>query len=71
VQVQDLSQLGGGQPLVDFSLSPLSGRNGNQLELKITSRVASQYGADAFLVISTLGNYSNLWVGAVGQTSGG
>jgi hypothetical protein len=67
VQVQDLNQLMGGRPSVDYSLSPLSGRNGNQLQLTVSPKAASQYGANAFLVTSTLGNYTNLWVGAVGQ----
>lgn len=68
VQVEDLSQLqGAATPNVDYTLSPVMGVNGNQLVLTIAPKKAGPYGFNIFLVTSTLGGFSNLWVGAVGN----
>jgi hypothetical protein len=64
VSVQDLNSFAGGQALVDFTLSPISGQNGNQLQMSIVPKTASRR-SDTFIVVSTRGNDQNLWVGAV------
>jgi hypothetical protein len=66
VQVEDYSQLAGGTALVDYALDPLSGQNGNQLQLTVTPKTASQSHRSAlFIVKSIKGNDANLWIGAV------
>jgi hypothetical protein len=66
VQVEDYSQLGGGPTLLDFTLNPPSGQNGNQLQLTVLPKTASASGRSAlFVVKSTRGNDANVWIGAV------
>jgi hypothetical protein len=50
-----------------LSLDRDSGQNGEKLHLTINPLHAGQYGIALFLVISTLGNQQNWWVGFVGQ----
>jgi hypothetical protein len=67
VSVRDLNQLETGMANVEYTLNPFSGVNGDQLELSITPKKNGQYGFNIFFVTTTLGNFSNLWVGTVGK----
>ncbi len=67
VQVTDLNQFQGGSANVIYTLNPTGGVNGNQLALTIAPQKAGQYGFNLYVVTSTLGSASNLWVGTVGK----
>ncbi|HEY4119875.1 MAG TPA: hypothetical protein VGM56_18540 [Byssovorax sp.] len=68
IQVFDAAQaLGGGQADLEFTLDRTSGNNGDRAMLTITSVAQSQFGADAFYVVSTAGDQDNVWIGLVGQ----
>lgn len=67
VQALDYAQLRGGSPNLSFSFDRTSGTNGDVLKLTITVLRASQFGAEPFVVVSTLGSATPLWVGVVGS----
>jgi len=52
---------------LSFSWDRTSGKNGEKLYLTIKVLKASQYGAEGFLIESTLGTQSSVWVGLVGN----
>ena len=68
IQVFDAAQaLMGGPANLQFTLDRTSGNNGDRVMLTITSISASQFGADAFYIVSTAGDQDNIWIGLVGQ----
>jgi hypothetical protein len=67
VDVIDLASFMGGGPSMTFSLDQTSGQNGQKLMLTINVLKATQYGADIFIVRSTLGSTTNWWLGLVGN----
>lgn len=57
-----------GPPSAKFSLDRTSGQNGDKLALTITAVSANKdYGATPFIVKSTQGSATNIWVGLVGN----
>jgi len=68
VQVKDLGALiQGGSATMTFSLDRTSGQNGEILHLTIDVLKKSQYGVGIFLVVSSLGQRQNWWIGLVGN----
>ena len=67
VEVKDFAQLMGGAATMAFSLDRDSGQNGEKLHLTIDVLTKNQYGVGIFLVISSLGQHQNWWVGLVGN----
>jgi hypothetical protein len=66
VNVIDGATLQGGGNTMTFSLDQTSGQNGQKLMLTINVLKATPYGADIFIVQSTLGTTTNWWLGLVG-----
>ncbi len=66
VQALDLNSLMGGPSSMSFSLDRTQGQNGEILHLTITVNSAPQFGAGIFVVISSIGNQTNGWLGLVG-----
>jgi hypothetical protein len=59
-------QMAQGQTL-SFSFDTTSGQNGDKLKLTISAEAAGMYGIEVFLITSTLGGATRLWLGAVGN----
>jgi hypothetical protein len=57
----------GQPPLLQFAFDRPSGTNGEKLYLTITVLAQDQYAAEPFVIISKLGDESNLWYGMVGN----
>jgi len=67
VEALDFGQLQGQQPELEFSFDRTTGVNGEKLHLSITVLQKSQFDAELFLLVSSLGNQQNFWVGIVGN----
>jgi hypothetical protein len=68
VSVQDLSEYTGATATTQVSLDKTSGSDGDVLHLTIkVLAVDRAIGGEGFVLSSTLGGRSTLWVGAVGQ----
>jgi hypothetical protein len=69
VQVYDYeSQYNGGQPNLELSLDKSEGKNGDVMKLTIkVIQVDPQTKGAAFVMTSTLGDRSSLWIGVVGS----
>jgi hypothetical protein len=67
VDIVDGATLMGGSPTMTFSLDQTSGQNGQMLMLTINVLKSTIYGADVFVVRSTLGTTTNWWLGLVGN----
>jgi len=67
VSATDAVQLQGGQPTMNMTWDRTTGVNGEKLHLTINVLSMSQYGADAFIINSTLGSRKNIWIGLVGN----
>lgn len=67
VKAYDYSALIGGQPRLSFNLDADKGLNGQTLHLEITVDSASKNNTELFLLISSIGDQQNWWVGVVGQ----
>ncbi len=66
VQALDLTSLMGGPASMSFALDRTQGQNGEKLHLTITVNSKPQFGAGIFVVIASLGNQTNGWLGLVG-----
>ncbi|MGH7329482.1 MAG: hypothetical protein ACREJX_14140, partial [Polyangiaceae bacterium] len=67
VTAEDSSALTGDTPELVMTWDRLTGVNGEKLHLTITVDHASQYGAEGFIIESTLGDRTNTWAGLVGN----
>jgi hypothetical protein len=66
VAALDFASLAEGQPTnLMFSWNKTSGVNGDKLQLSISAEAAGEIGASLFIITSTLGTQTNLWVGLV------
>ena len=59
------SLLSGTLPVLSFALDQKTGKNGDTRKLTITSTAAAPNGIAPFVVISTLGKQTSLWMGLV------
>jgi hypothetical protein len=69
VQAIDLTpelQMSQGQTL-SFTWDTTSGQNGDKLHMTVAVEAAGTYGIEVFLISSTLGSETRLWLGAVGN----
>jgi hypothetical protein len=67
VQALDSTAILGGSAQLTLSLNQSSGQNGDKLELTITPISQGQFGGEAFVLLSQLGNAQNFWFGFVGN----
>lgn len=67
VSAIDGAQLQGQAPQLSFSFDKKLGQNGDTIMMTITVNKASQFGAEAFVIESTLLGKVHLWVGLVGN----
>jgi hypothetical protein len=68
VSADDLSDVIGGGPYLDFSWDSTTGNNGTTLHLTITPLAASPYGGQPFEIVSqNADGTANFWLGYVGQ----
>jgi hypothetical protein len=68
VSADDLSDVIGGGPYLDFSWDQTTGNNGSTLHLTITVLAASPYGGQPFEIVSqNSSGGANFWLGYVGQ----
>jgi hypothetical protein len=67
VEVKDFFSLLGQPAGLTFSLDRTSGQNGEKLHVTIDAVKKNQYGVGIFLVISSLGQRQNWWLGLVGN----
>jgi len=67
VQALDYAQLTSGTADLSFSFDRTTGSNGAVLKLTITVVRAGQYGFEPFILKSTLGSATSLWIGIVGN----
>ncbi len=67
VDAVDSATLQGTDPELALAWDRTSGVNGEKLHLTITVLKQSQYGAEGFIITSSLGERQNLWAGIVGN----
>ncbi len=67
VEVRDLAEIIGGQPHLDISLDADSGQNGQTLHASITVNSVGKSKTESFIVISKLGERTNVWLGIIGN----
>jgi hypothetical protein len=68
VSAEDVEAFRGGAPVLRFTLDRASGQNGDTLQMTIEVLSADpRYGAEPFVVTSSLGGAIHRWFGIVGQ----
>jgi hypothetical protein len=67
VTATDAATLMGSNPTLNMTWDRTTGLNGEKLHLTINVMAASQYGAAAFIIDSTLGSERTTWIGLVGN----
>jgi|SRR5579871_4821601 len=67
VKVEDLASLRGQTSTFNFQLDKSSGRNGDKINLSITTLKANTRGRGTFVVVSKLGQHTTYWFGLIGE----